>query len=122
MKILLDMNLPPSWKETLHEAGFESVHWSEIGLPNASDKAIMSWAKKNEYIIFTHDLDFGTLLALSHASEPSVFQVRTQNVLPKHLSGLVISALKQFEGVLTQGAMVTVDEERMRARILPLRK
>jgi len=40
MKILIDMNLSPAWVTALKEAGFESVHWSEIGEPDASDETI----------------------------------------------------------------------------------
>ena len=31
----------------------------------------MDWALTNGYAVFTHDLDFGTLLALTHATGPS---------------------------------------------------
>jgi predicted nuclease of predicted toxin-antitoxin system len=57
MKILLDMNLPTSWVGFLRQEDFESVHWSEVGDPRASDLAIMTWAYDNGFVIFTHDLD-----------------------------------------------------------------
>jgi len=31
MKIVIDMNLSPQWVEVLKTAGYESVHWSDIG-------------------------------------------------------------------------------------------
>jgi len=46
-------------------AGQEAVHWSEVGDPRAPDTALMQWALHNAYAVFTHDLDFGTMLALS---------------------------------------------------------
>ncbi|HIJ82808.1 MAG: hypothetical protein HW380_1105 [Magnetococcales bacterium] len=121
MKVLLDMNISPSWKDVLKEGGFEVVHWSDIGSPDAPDTTVMAWARAHGYVIFTHDLDFGTLLALSNARTPSVFQVRTQNVTPQHLARLVVSALRQFEETLHDGALVTVDEGQGRARVLPFR-
>ncbi len=57
MKLLLDMNLSPSWVDFLENAGFQSVHWSNIGSHDAPDKEIMTWAKANGYVVFTHDLD-----------------------------------------------------------------
>ncbi len=45
----------------------------------------MDWARPSGYVVFTHDLDFGALLAASHAGGPSVIQVRAQDVLPDHL-------------------------------------
>ena len=119
MKILIDMNLPPTWTLTLSEAGWDTVHWSEVGPPNAPDETIMEWARDRVYVVFTHDLDFGALLAASKSPGPSVIQVKTQNVMPGHLAPVVIAALRQFEETLVQGALVTVDEEKSRARILP---
>ncbi len=43
----------------------------------------MAWALARNYAVFTHDLDFGTMLPLSQAEEPSVLQVMCLNVLPK---------------------------------------
>jgi predicted nuclease of predicted toxin-antitoxin system len=80
MKLLVDMNLPPCWTETLRQSGWDAVHWQEIGNLRATDSEIMAWAKQNGYVVFTHDLDFGTLLTLTQAEGPSVVQVRTQDV------------------------------------------
>jgi predicted nuclease of predicted toxin-antitoxin system len=60
----------------------------------------MDWALANDHIVFTHDLDFTTTLALTHASGPSVFQVRTQNVLPDYLLPTVMAVLRQHENDL----------------------
>lgn len=35
MRILIDMNLSPDWVPVLIEGGFEAVHWSQVGEPNA---------------------------------------------------------------------------------------
>jgi predicted nuclease of predicted toxin-antitoxin system len=35
----------------------------------------MEWARANRYIVFTHDLDFGSLLAATGAETPSVIQI-----------------------------------------------
>ena len=121
MKILLDMNLPPSWVEALEENGVDSIHWSQIGAPNAPDMEILEWAAKNDCVVFTHDLDFGTLLAANKTNSPSVIQIRTQDVTPENLLPLVISALTQFKDYIAQGALITIDENKSRVRILPIR-
>lgn len=122
MKILLDMNLSRDWVPVLESAGFEAVHWSTIGNPSATDKVIMAWALTNDYIVFTHDLDFGTLLAMTQADAPSVIQVRSQDILPANLGNLVINALRQFQQELEMGALVTVDEAKAKVRILPIQR
>ena len=80
----------------------------------------MAWARKNGYVVFTHDLDFSTTLALTHASGPSVLQIRGENVLPDHMGPVVIAALRQYETELATGAIVVVEEKRSRVRVLPL--
>ena len=120
MKIVIDMNLSPQWVQLLKDAGHEAVHWSEVGAPNAPDREIMVWARSNGYVVFTHDLDYGTILASTDAESPSVFQVRTQDITPHHIGNMVLSAIKQFEGRLKQGALVSLDKNRARARVLPI--
>jgi len=105
--------------ESLKKNGFTSVHWSAIGSPTASDYEILEWAMQNRYIVFTHDLDFGTILALTQANGPSVLQVRGQNILPEAIAPLVVKALNQYNKELEAGALIVIDETRSRVRILP---
>ena len=118
--ILIDMNLSPEWAPRLRAAGWEAMHWSEIGDPRASDADIMGHAKANGMVVLTHDLDFGTLLALTHADGPSVLQLRSAGVLPESAAHTIINALKAHESALSGGALVVVDPVRSRVRVLPL--
>ncbi len=114
------MNLSPEWVALLRSQGWETIHWTAVGDPRATDREIMDWAAANQYVVFTHDLDFGTMLALSHESGPSVLQVRAENVLPDNLGTAVVAALGQHEEDLSAGALVVVDESRSRVRVLPI--
>jgi predicted nuclease of predicted toxin-antitoxin system len=120
IRIVVDMNLSPDWATVLTRAGWPTVHWATIGDPRATDREIMDWALANDHVVFTHDLDFGTMLALTHATGPSVLQVRGQDVLPDHLEVVVVAAIRQHEADLAAGALVVVDEARRRVRILPI--
>lgn len=80
----------------------------------------MEWAVAHNHIVLTHDLDFTTTLALTHATGPSVIQVRTTDVLADRLESIVIAALRQHESDLAVGALVVVDAARSRVRVLPL--
>lgn len=82
----------------------------------------MAWALNNAHIIFTHDLDFGAILSATQANAPSVIQVRTQDVTPTHLEPIVITALQQYEDSLEAGALIIVDESKLRVRLLPIRR
>ena len=120
MKILLDMNLSPDLVKVLATNGFDTVHWSTIGTANASDREIMTWAKNNDYVIVTHDLDFGTILAIYRETAPSVIQIRTQDLLAADFSVLLIDVLRRFTKELKSGALVTVEPNKSKVRILPI--
>jgi len=120
MKVLIDMNLSPDWVSWLNQAGYEVVHWSDVGNPKAPDHEILKWAKQTGYIVFTHDLDFGDILAATATDAPSVIQIRTQDVTPEHCGILLINVLSRYTDELSGGALISVDEDRARIRILPL--
>jgi predicted nuclease of predicted toxin-antitoxin system len=120
MKILIDMNLSPEWVEVFLKEGWKAVHWSSAGQPNDPDTVIMQWAKTNGYIVFTHDLDFGAILAATKADAPSVFQIRIQDVMPLAIGKRVITAFQKFQPELEAGALVTVNEATGKVRILPI--
>src|SRR5262249_32527649 len=100
VQLVIDMNLSVEWIAELAKHGFSAVHWSTVGDPRAEDSVVMAWALANGYVVFTHDMDFGTILALTHAAGPSVLQVRGQNVLPEHMGPLVVAALGQYDDAL----------------------
>ena len=120
VRLVLDMNLSVEWVAELASHGWSAVHWSTVGDPSAEDSVIMAWARANGHVVFTHDLDFGTMLALTHATGPSVLQMRGQNVLPEDIGPIVIAALRQHDAALAAGALVVVDLKKSRVRVLPL--
>lgn len=120
MRILIDMNLSPDCTALFARHGIEAVHWSAVGDPRAEDRVIMAWARTQGYVVFTHDLDFGAMLAVTQTDGPSIIQVRTQNVSPDHLEPLIIPMLRHYESELNVGALIVVDEARSRVRFLPL--
>jgi predicted nuclease of predicted toxin-antitoxin system len=122
LRLVIDMNLSPDWVPALAAAGWPAVHWSVVGDGRATDRMIMDWAKANDYVVLTHDLDFGTLLALTHARGPSVIQIRGQNVLPDYLSPLVLESLRQHADSLLAGALMVIDDRQSRVRLLPIRR
>lgn len=122
MKILIDMNLSPAWVNAFEGEGFQSIHWSSVGSAKSTDREIMQWARDSGFIVFTHDLDFSTILATTDATGPSVVQLRGDDVLPDALSARLIGVLRRFESELQQGAILVIDEARSRVRLLPLRR
>jgi predicted nuclease of predicted toxin-antitoxin system len=114
------MNLSPTWVPFLRESGFEGVHWSSVGDVRASDAQIMEWARVNAFVLFTHDMDFGALLAATRAKGPSVIQARVKNTMPEVIGADVVRVLRLRRAVLEQGALVTIEKLQSRVRVLPL--
>jgi predicted nuclease of predicted toxin-antitoxin system len=119
MKFLLDMNLSPDWLTEFSDRGIKAVHWSQIGHGGATDEMIMKYARENEYIVFTHDLDFGAMLAATNAASPSVIQIRVQDVSPQSLAARFFTAVNQFQNELLSGALVIIDARKDRVRVCP---
>jgi len=121
VKLLLDMNLAPRWVQWLRTAGVDAIHWTDVGAPTATDATIFSHAQQHGLVVFTHDLDFGALLAHTRARGSSVIQVRAQDTSPEAIGQLIISALQQHAESLSAGALLTVDPSKARVRILQIR-
>jgi len=120
LPVLIDMNLSIEWIEFFRRHGTVAVHWSNCGPATAADSVLMNWAKVHQHVVFTHDLDFGTTLALTHALGPSVVQVRGPRVLPEHIGPSVIDVLRRYQAELSSGALVIVEPGKNRVRVLPL--
>ena len=120
MKILIDMNIPLKYSELLGKKGFESVRWSNVGAPGAADIEIMTYARENNLIVLTYDLDFSAILSTTHELKPSIVQVRASVLHAEQTIDLIVSALLQNEEELKRGAILSIDAKKARLRLLPL--
>ena len=68
----------------------------------------------------TNDLDFGTILALEGLRFPSVIQIRRLELFPDSVFPILERVTQQFANELENGAIIVIDEKRMRVRLLPL--
>jgi predicted nuclease of predicted toxin-antitoxin system len=122
MKFLVDMNLSPSWVGFLVQAGFEAIHWSNVGPGDAPDAELMRWAADHGHVVLTSDLGYGAILAATQRRRPSVVQIRADVLVPAAIGVAVLAAVGQAAAELREGALLSVDAGRGRLRILPLRE
>lgn len=121
MRLLIDMNLTPRWVAALGARGYEAVHWSTIGEARAPDREIFDYARQNDFVLLTSDLDFPQILAHTRASKPSVVLLRSEPLTPELRVEPLIGALAECRKELDAGAILTIDwSERPRAHLLPL--
>lgn len=119
MKLLLDQGLPRTSAELLRASGIDAVHVGDIGYATAEDATILQLARDEQRVIVTFDADFHELLALSGAA-PSVIRIRIEGLRAATLVSLLQTVLTPCQSDLNQGAVVTVQERRLRIRRLPL--
>ena len=120
MKVLLDVNTPLVFGSLLANKGIENLRWSDVGAPNATDVEIMEYARDNHYIVLTYDLDFGTILSMTHFVKPSVAQIRASVIDAEQAVELVAVALLRYTDELERGAILTINLKKVRLRFLPI--
>jgi predicted nuclease of predicted toxin-antitoxin system len=120
MKFLLDMGLAQSTVTWLRAEGYDAVHLREEGLQRLRDEQVIDKARREGRVILTHDLDFGRLIALSQSRLPSVITFRLDNMQPAHVNHYLTQVLSRFAAELEAGALVSINEEAVRVRSLPI--
>lgn len=118
MKIVVDMNLSTDWVALLRTADVDVLHWSDIGSPDAPDEEILVWSREHNSIVLTRDLDFGAALIVNALPSPSVVQLRLKQIRVERDVVTVRRALALHGRRLGQGAIVTIEPNRIRARVL----
>lgn len=121
MRFLVDQCLSPRLAEGLNNLGHDAVHTAELGLEVAEDSAILEAARKDRRIVITADADFGTLLASTRATSPSVLYVRrSSGRRADTLLELIALNLAALDEALSNGSVVVLGEGSLRVRPLPV--
>ena len=122
MRFLIDNALSPSIAKGLVEAGYYAVHVRDLGLEASKDKTIMDHAFIDNMIIVSADTDFGALLALNNSTKPSFILFRRTDKKPSTLLNLLLSIIDTIKVDLEKGAVVVIEDTRVRIRKLPVTK
>lgn len=120
MRLLLDESLSRRLGKPLSEVGHDVVHVAGLGLLAQPDTVIMDAAREDDRVLVAADTDFGTLLALSGAGRPSVLLLRGRGRTRADRATLITEALARVQKELAEGALVVLDGDRLRIRVLPI--
>jgi len=120
MKFLVDMALSPKTVKMLRDSGYEAIRVNELGMAKSRDREILAYAKKNDMVVITADLDFGDILAHTGYKKPSVIIFRLKDPSPEHVNSLLLSAIPHIKDSLDKGSIIVIDDYRIRIRELPV--
>ena len=114
MKFLVDNALSPVVAQGLRDAGHDAVHVRDLRMHAAEDDEIFDRSA-------AEGRDFGTLLALRRESKPSLVLLRRiSQRRPEEQVPILLANLPDVQEPLEAGAVVVIEEHRMRVRLLPI--
>jgi predicted nuclease of predicted toxin-antitoxin system len=120
IRLLADVHISPKTVGDLQKQGYEIMRSSEVLPANAPDINILEFARIENWVVLTQDLDFSMLVALSKYSQPSLITLRLSSAKPDIVTKRLLDVLSQIEKTLQEGSAITVQDESIRIRKLPV--
>lgn len=120
MRLLADLHIAPRTVQFLRTLGHDVLRVTDLLPATASDEIIVERAAQDQRIILTQDLDMTAIIALSRRQYPSLVTLRLSSVRIEFVNTVLQRTLPVLEYDLRQGALVTIEDHRIRVRRLPL--
>ncbi|MBI1983233.1 MAG: DUF5615 family PIN-like protein [Acidobacteria bacterium] len=110
------MGISPRTVKFLRELGHDAVRLSDFGMERASDFDVIAHAAHESQVVLTFDLDYPALLALGRTERVSSVLFRTVIADPAWINSRLSQCLPLVEDALREGAIVIVEDDRVRVR------
>jgi len=120
LEFLADMNISPLTVEQLRQQGWNIIRVSEKMNSNSKDKEVLAYARDNNKVLITQDLDFSMLLAVGGYTKPSVINLRLEKAHPDYVTTRIMEVVAAMAKELEEGVVISVDETSARYRNLPI--
>ncbi|MDO8724176.1 MAG: DUF5615 family PIN-like protein [Syntrophales bacterium] len=96
------------------------IDTGDIGLSQAADQEILTYARLERRVVITLDADFHAILAVQNVKSPSVVRIRHEGLKGPGLANLIETIWPKIREQLESGAMVTVTRQSIRIRNIPI--
>ena len=120
LRFLADMNISPKTVADLHQQGWDILRVSQVLPMDAEDSEILEFARQQNRVVVTQDLDFSSLLALGGYAKPSLITFRLLVSDPETITRKLLAIVPQIEDALEEGCAVTINDLTARVRRLPI--
>jgi predicted nuclease of predicted toxin-antitoxin system len=120
MRLIADLHIAPRTVEFLKTLGHDVLRVPEVLPATAPDTEIIAYAVQARRTILTQDLDFSAEIALSGRSYPSVLLLRLSSSRIESVNRVLMGVLSGLEQDVLDGALITIEDHRVRLRRLPL--
>jgi len=121
LRLLADVHISPLTVVALKSQGYDIVRITDLLPATAADVEILELARVEGKVVLTQDLDFSMLVALSNHGLPSLITLRLSSAKPDVVAQKLLDVLPAVETELTEGAAVTISDDSVRIRKLPIR-
>jgi len=120
MRLLADLHISPRTVEFLRSLGHDVIRVNSILPITSSDISIVAYATNEQRIILTQDLDFSAIIALLGSKLPSLITLRLSSSRIEYVNAVLEKNLPMLEQDVLAGMIVTVEDDRIRRRSLPI--
>ena len=120
MRLLIDQNLPSATASLLRALGHDAVSARDLSMSRDEDEELIAVALRDKRVIATLDGDFHALIVTQGLSEPSTIFIRVHAPPANVAREMIHNICTLFEERLLAGCLITVTEEAVRIRSLPL--
>jgi len=120
VRFLANMGVSQLVIEWLKSSGHDAVHLREHDLQRMKDPDILAKARAEDRILLAMDLDFGYLLASGGWQTPTTIIFRLDDETADSVIRRLEEVLKSCRKDLTAGAVLSVRQDSIRVRRLPV--
>ncbi|MCS6815636.1 MAG: DUF5615 family PIN-like protein [Cyanobacteria bacterium] len=121
LRLLADVHISPLTVAALKSQGYDIVRTTDLLPATASDAEVLDLARVEGRVVLTQDLDFSMLVALGNYGLPSLITLRLSSAKPNVVAQKLLDALPIVETELIEGAAITISDDSVRVRKLPIR-